>query len=97
MADRGQFSGANEFGVARPLQDIHDYIGGGAVPRSPVEQYDRSGQQGNYLDLLARLLSNDEWTRMVGEWRKRAALPEGDPQRLAWPDLETDVSRAPGG
>ena len=92
MADPGQFRGANPYGVAYPLQDIHNYIGGGAIPPSPVEQYAESPtKQMHYLDMLVQLLSMDERNKMYDEWRKKVKSKD-----ISWPKFEEDIEGARG-
>ena len=92
MADPGQFRGANPYGVAYPLQDIHNYIRGGAIPPSPVEQYAESPtKQMHYLDMLVQLLSESERNAMFDEWKKRIENKE-----IEWPKYSTDIEGARG-
>lgn len=58
-----------DFGSAS--KDIINYMRGGPMPQSPKDAFTMQGDQSNYLELLARLIDDDdEFKRIVAEWNK---------------------------
>ena len=64
-------------------QDITAYMQGGPIPRPATEMFTMQGDQSNYLEMLARLLDDDEFKRIVAEWHKDKKTGKPDPSAYA--------------
>ena len=49
-------------------RDIAAYMQGGDAPGMPKDYFAMEGDQSNYLEMLARLLEEDEFKRMIAGW-----------------------------
>jgi len=76
MADRKQF--ANRPDV---MNEIHAYMRGEGELRSPETYFTPQSQQSNFLEMLARLLSEGEYKDLVSGWHGGDASAYGiDPR-----------------
>jgi hypothetical protein len=112
MADR-QFSDLNSSGVSRPLQDLYSYyagnkyqnVNGGSVGiiKSPESYFpDSKEKQDHFIEMLARLLTPDEFSNVAAGWHLKPDASLGKRTAIeltvgAWdPDVTSARQKAKG-
>ena len=66
MRNIGDKMAEGRFGPAS--RGITDYMQGGAAPGSPSDMFTMEADQSDYLEMLARLLDDDEFKKIVAGW-----------------------------
>ena len=68
------------------MRDVQSYMSGGPAPGNYKDYFSQSSQQGDYLELLARLLKEERFRALVDEWhtdketgKKTVGAFENDP------------------